>query len=346
VAGTTVKDVTALVQEELAEVNRCVEEALLPDRPELRALLGHVSGFRGKQLRPALNLLVAKALGGLCSHHIKVGAILEMIHTATLVHDDILDGALIRRKLASLHSVYGHEVSVLVGDYIYARAFQMSVDLPDPRCSRLLSEVTRVICQGEVTQMLHRFDLGFGEEQYFQVIYEKTAILYGAAAELGAYYAGANENRVKEFRAFGDALGMAFQIIDDILDVAGEEDVVGKSLGTDLNKGKLTLPLIHLYGSLNTQARREFEDMFRDGSREGRQAMIMDRFDLQPGIDYAQAKADFYLERALEVLSKVSGESAIEGRAARSANEESTPRACEALEGLRILADFVLKRSS
>jgi octaprenyl-diphosphate synthase len=342
VAGTTVKDVTALVQEELAEVNRCVEEALLPNRPELRALLGHVSGFRGKQLRPALSLLVAKALGGLSSEHIQVGAILEMIHTATLVHDDILDGALIRRKLASLHSVYGHEVSVLVGDYIYARAFQMSVDLPDPRCSRLLSEVTRVICQGEVTQMLHRFDLAFSEEQYYQVIYEKTAILYGAAAELGAFYAGASEDRVKEFRAFGDALGMAFQIIDDILDVTGEEDVVGKSLGTDLDKGKLTLPLIHLYHELDGADRKLFEEMFRDGSREGRQILIAKRFNLQPGINFAEAKADSYLEKALGILAKVHPE---QGSSSGSRGD-ALANSHEALDGLRVLADFVLKRSS
>ncbi len=335
-AGTTVKDVTGLVQEELAEVNRCVEEALLPNRPELRALLGHVSGFRGKQLRPTLNLLVAKALGRLCPEHTQVGAILEMIHTATLVHDDILDGALIRRKLASLHSVYGHEVSVLVGDYIYARAFQMSVDLPDPRCSRLLSEVTRVICQGEVTQMLHRFDLAFSEEQYNEVIYEKTAILYGAAAELGAFYAGAPEERVQEFRAFGDALGMAFQIIDDILDVAGDEEVVGKSLGTDLDKGKLTLPLIHLHQSLSPGDQKAFEELFRDGSREGRQLAIAQRFDLKPGIDYAQAQADAFLERALAILTKVAQEMA----------PESKPDSLEALEALRTLADFVLKRDS
>ena len=344
-AGTTVKDVTALVQDELDEVNRSVEEALLPDRPELRALLGHVSGFRGKQLRPALNLLVAKALGGLRPQHIQVGAILEMIHTATLVHDDILDGALIRRKLASLHSVYGHEVSVLIGDYIYARAFQMSVDLPDPRCSRLLSEVTRVICQGEVTQMLHRFDLGFSEEQYFQVIYEKTAILYGASAELGAYYAGAPATQVAKFRAFGDALGMAFQIIDDILDVAGEEEIVGKSLGTDLDKGKLTLPLIHVYAQMGQEEREAFEELFRDGSREGRQAVIAERFDLQPGIEYAQAQADSYLERALQVLAEVLGEASQDSHEAQGSASLGAP-SDEAFEGLRLLADFVLKRNS
>ncbi len=317
-------DVTALVRGELEEVNRIVEEALRPKRSELRELLGHVGAFRGKQLRPALCLLVAKALGGLGPVHLKVAAILEMIHSATLIHDDILDGALVRRNLACLHEVYGHEVSVLIGDYIYARAFQMSVELPDTRCSRLLAEITRVVCQGEVTQILHRFDLSMSEELYLSVIGEKTASLYAASAELGALYAGAGGPTVEAMREFGYALGLAFQIIDDCLDVEGEEAVVGKSLGTDVGKGKLTLPFLHLLGRLDRAGRSRFREILRAGDPATRQARLAAEFDLRPGLDYAHDVADRWLRRARTLLDGLPGGKEV--------------------EALRSMTDFVLHR--
>jgi len=322
--STALEDVTALVRAELVQVNRLVEEALMPERSELRALLGHVSGFRGKQLRPALCLLVGKALGGLRPAHLKVGAILEMIHSATLIHDDILDGALVRRNLASLHSVYGHEVSVLIGDYIYARAFQMSVELPDTRCSRLLAEITRIVCQGEVTQILHRYDLDMSENLYLEVIGEKTASLYGAAGELGAAYAGGEEGLCSRMRDFGYQLGLAFQIIDDCLDVEGEESIVGKSLGTDFGKGKLTLPFLYFLRSLSAAERAEFDRILREGNPAERQRVLMERFDLSEGLAYAHRAADACLKRALGRL-------------------EGLPPS-EELEALRTMTDFVLNR--
>jgi octaprenyl-diphosphate synthase len=268
-------DVTGLVRPELDEVNRLVEQALAPDAPELQALLGHVGGYRGKQLRPAMVLLVAKALDGLVPTHYSVAAIVEMIHTATLVHDDILDGALVRRKLASLNAINGTEVSVLVGDYIYAQAFRMSVGLRDQRCSQRLSDVTRIVCQGEITQMLHRFDQELSEERYLRVIGEKTAILYGASSELGAVYAEAEPALVERFERFGYELGLAFQIIDDCLDVEGDEKVVGKSLGTDFGKGKLTLPFLEMLRQLDAKGRERFREIFTDESIEKRQEALL-----------------------------------------------------------------------
>ncbi|MEZ5990552.1 MAG: polyprenyl synthetase family protein [Planctomycetota bacterium] len=256
--------------------------------------------------------------------HDKVAAIIEMIHVATLVHDDILDGALVRRSLPSLNAIHGHEVSVLLGDYIYAKAFHMSVSMPDQRCSRLLAEVTRVICQGEITQMLHRYDLDTTEDLYLRVIGEKTAVLYGASGELGAAYAGGTPDQVEACRRFGHALGTAFQIIDDCLDVEGEEAVVGKSLGTDFGKGKLTLPFLHLYAGLGAGDRRRFEEIFADPGLEDRQAVLAGRFDLSEGLRYAHDRADAFLHEALAALGNLP--------------------ASAYLEALRTMTDYVLER--
>ena len=325
--STALKDVTALVQGDLGRVTQIVRDALAPESPELVPLLEHVGSFRGKQLRPALVILVARAFDKLEPEHFEVAAIVEMIHAATLVHDDILDGALVRRQLATLHAIHGHEVSVLLGDYIYAKAFHMSVSLSDQRCSRLLAEVTRVICQGEMTQMLQRFDLQLDEARYLEVIGQKTAILYGAASELGAVYADADPKLVRRLRDFGYQLGMAFQIIDDCLDVEGDERVVGKSLGTDFGKGKLTLPFLWVLQNCDAAERRRFEDIFRDTERDGlaKQGQLAREFDLDGGLQYAHQRADAYLEAALAALVDM-------------------PKN-DYVEALRTMADFVLHRN-
>ncbi len=321
---TALSDVTMLVRPELDSVTELVERALKPDAPELQALLAHVGGFRGKQLRPAMVLLVGKSLGRSSPEHLTVAAVIEMIHTATLVHDDILDGALVRRKLASLNAISGEEIAVLVGDYIYAKAFHMSVSLPDQRCSKLLAEVTRVVCQGEITQMLHRGDMDFSEARYLEVIGEKTAILYGASAELGAAYAGAHEACIEACQRFGYKLGLAFQIIDDCLDVEGVEEIVGKSLGTDFGKGKLTLPFLYLLRSLSGQQRARFAEILSAPDVEDRQGLLQQDFDLAEGLAYAH-------ERANELLR--------EARSELDALPENEYR-----NGLQTMADFVLNR--
>lgn len=322
--STALKDVTALVREDLERVSATVREALLPDRSELEPLLAHVGSYQGKQLRPALVLLIARALDGLQDSHFEVAAIIEMIHVATLVHDDILDGALVRRSMPSLNAIHGHEVSVLLGDYLYAKAFHMSVCMPDQVCSRVLADVTRVICQGEITQMLHRYDLATDEELYFKVIREKTGVLYGAASQLGAAYAGADAETIRCCQTFGLSLGTAFQIIDDCLDVEGEEAIVGKSLGTDFGKGKLTLPFLELYANLDEARRRRFDEIFQDQHLEGRQETLIREFDLGPGLAYAHDRADDALREALNSLSGLPDN--------------------EYVEALRAMADFVLNR--
>lgn len=326
---TALKDVTALVGAELDEVAQIVARALRPESPELESMLEHAASFRGKQLRPAMVLLTAKALGDLRPEHRTVAAIVEMLHAATLVHDDILDEAGLRRGMPTVHAVSGSEIAVLLGDYLYAKAFHLAVSLDDPTCSRVLAEAVRVICQGEMTQMVHRFDLDLGEKRYFDVIYEKTAILYGASSRLGAVYAGADEAIAQRFQVFGDELGLAFQIIDDCLDIQGDESVVGKSLGTDFDKGKLTLPFLWILDKASADERKRFEEIFRSKPEGVAERLTLERqlaanFDLEGGLRYAHERADACLRKALASLDGL----------------ESNP----AMDALRSMADYVLHR--
>jgi octaprenyl-diphosphate synthase len=301
VAIVALQDLTALVRPELERINAELPADLGPEHPDVADLVRLAGRYGGKQLRPAMVLLAGKAVGEISAAHITVAKVVELIHTATLVHDDILDGAALRRRVPTLNALHGSEISVLLGDYIYARAFHMSVQLEDPTCSRLLAEVTRIVCQGEIVQTLHRFDVEWTEEQYFRVIRDKTASLYGAACRLGGHYADGNEAVLDALETYGVQLGTAFQIVDDCLDLAGEEEVVGKSLGTDFTKGKLTLPLLRLARGDQSAARRVVELMAQPGGL----ARLQAEFDVGAAIAHAMASAQTAVGRGREALRRV-----------------------------------------
>jgi len=316
-------DLTALVRPELERLNRELPVDLTPGSPDLVPLLEHVGRFRGKQLRPALVYLAAKATGNVKEEHHVVAKVVELIHTATLVHDDILDGATLRRRLPTLNALHGPEAPVLVGDYVYARAFHLSVGLQDQTCSRLLSEITRTICQGEIVQILHRYDYGWNEARYFEVIRDKTASLYAAAAKLGGHYAGASPAVCDALYRFGEDVGVAFQIVDDCLDLDGDERVVGKSLGTDAAKGKLTLPLIWLMQKV-PGAQQTLRMILEEHDPVRCLVRLRAELPLADGIAYAMRSAETRVERA---------------RTALEALPESPAR-----ETLSTLAEYVLRR--
>ena len=295
------QDLTALVRDELDRVNRELLQDLAPAEADLCPLLEHIGRYRGKQLRPALVFLAGKAVGRLVDDHVAVAKVVELIHTATLVHDDILDGATRRRQLATINALRGSEISVLLGDYVYARAFNLSLQMEDLTCSRVLSEVTRVICQGEITQLVHRFDFDWTEERYLRVITDKTASLFAAAARLGGHYAGGTATQLAALDEYGRALGVAFQIVDDCLDLQGEEDVVGKSLGTDVDGGKLTLPLLYV---LHTGADAEAR-LRRVMGRPRSLQQLASEFDLGAALEFSLERARQQVDgavRALEAL--------------------------------------------
>ncbi len=286
---------------ELARVNAELAGDLMPEQPELRPLVEHAVSYRGKQLRPALVFLAGKAIGELSEDHVITAKVVELLHTASLVHDDVLDSAEIRRKVQTINALHGNEMPVLLGDYIYSRAFTMSVGVSDKRCPEVLGDIARRMCQGEITQILHRFDYSWDEARYYRVIEDKTALLYGAAAGLGAHYAGGNQKQVESLDRFGTELGIAFQIIDDILDVKGDEAVVGKSLGTDLHKGKLTLPMLWLMREPKDGVRLRAL-MERDGTELEKLEVLAREFDLDGACEYAMAEARRRVGIAIESL--------------------------------------------
>jgi octaprenyl-diphosphate synthase len=238
------------LERELAEVTRIFERQLASDLSAVNGLCRHVEQYRGKMLRPTLVLLSGLAAAGdepdnpLTHQHRVVAAVVEMIHMATLVHDDVLDEADMRRRGATVNSLWGNEAAVMLGDYLISNSFHLCSTLGDPSINLELGAVTNTLCEGELAQLHHRNDFGLDEATYFEIIRRKTASLIGACCRLGARLSNADEPLCEALHRAGMALGMAFQIQDDLLDLIGEQDVVGKSLGKDLDKGKLTLPVI------------------------------------------------------------------------------------------------------
>lgn len=289
-----------LVAPESGDVERTISVALASESVPVQDLFAHVSQFAGKRLRPSLIILMAKALGRVNDDHIKLGAVIELIHTATLVHDDILDGASIRRRVSSVNALHGNHVPVLLGDMIYARAFSLSLSLSTTAAARSLALITQTICQGEIEQIFQRNNFQLGEEEYFSIIEAKTASLYKASCELSALYAGASYEVAATLGRYGDALGIAFQIVDDCLDIVGEETVVGKSLGTDTQRGKMTLPFIHMAATLPEKDRERLKEIFLSETIEDKNRVIGDAFDLRASVDYALDVAANYTRSALD----------------------------------------------
>ncbi|MFQ5655812.1 MAG: polyprenyl synthetase family protein [Planctomycetota bacterium] len=236
------------IEREMEALNRLLHTEFRSPEPFLEELLVHIACFRGKQIRPACLFLAARCVGDTSESHITSGAVVELIHTATLVHDDLLDDARLRRRVETVNKRWGERAAVLLGDFIYSRGFSLSTEVEG--VSKLLADTTHTICEGELLQVGSAFDTTLCEDRYNEIIHKKTAVLYGMASRIGAMLAGAREEHARIFESFGNSLGMAFQISDDALDLTGDEGVVGKSLGTDLKMGKMTLPLIRLREAL------------------------------------------------------------------------------------------------
>lgn len=287
-------------------------------------MTGHVGRFRGKQLRGALVLLAGDATGNSTDEHPAIAAIVEMIHLATLVHDDVLDGADVRRRVATVHQRWDNQVAVLLGDFLYARAFALSTDLSSRLASRALAEATRRICVGEIEQSTLRYDFDLTDERCENIAGAKTATLYAAACELGARYPGGREEIGQELWLYGSEIGLAFQIVDDCLDVVGEESVVGKSVGNDVEDGKVTLPVLHAYRRADAATQARIREIYTQPGLARRVELLRAACDLASGVESAMA-------RATELANKA--------RARVAALPESPARAA-----LEELTNYVLER--
>ncbi len=249
-------------------VDAVIRQRLHSDVVLVRQVAEYIVSAGGKRLRPALVLLSAGALGYQGTRHHELAAIVELIHTSTLLHDDVVDESDLRRGRETANALFGNAASVLVGDFLYSRTFQMMVDIGNMRVMSVLSDATNVIAEGEVLQLMNCHDADVDQERYLQVIRYKTAKLFEAASRLGAIIAGADAETEQRLADYGTHLGTAFQLIDDVLDYSGAEGETGKHLGDDLAEGKPTLPLIHVLSHGTPEQRDCVRSAIENGGRD------------------------------------------------------------------------------
>lgn len=237
--------IRGLIKDDMEAVNELVHEKLRSGVPLIDQLGNYIVNSGGKRLRPALVLLSANCFAYPDRDHIKLAAIIEFIHTATLLHDDVVDASMLRRGKATVNQRWGNEASVLVGDFLYSRAFQMMVEVQSAHIMAILADATNTIAEGEVQQLLNRGDPDTTEQRYLEVIHNKTAKLFEAAAQVGAVIAGQDRQTERAMAVYGKHLGIAYQLIDDVLDYSASSEGLGKNIGDDLAEGKPTLPLLY-----------------------------------------------------------------------------------------------------
>jgi len=290
-----------LIATDMQAVDALIRRRLESDVVLIRQIAEHIISSGGKRLRPALVLLAAGAIEYRGPHHHELGAVVEFIHTATLLHDDVVDESAMRRGRRTANAEFGNAASVLVGDFLYSRAFQMMVGVNSMRVMQVLADATNTIAEGEVLQLLNAHNASIGEEVYLDVVRRKTAKLFEAAAQLGAVLGGAESEVEQGLATYGRHLGTAFQLIDDVLDYSGDATQTGKNLGDDLNEGKPTLPLIRViqHGSQADAAlvRRAIEEGGRDGFES-----VLAAIRNTDALAYARARAREEARRACAAL--------------------------------------------
>lgn len=276
---------------DLAEVDQVIKSQLRSEVALVNTIGDYIVGAGGKRMRPVLVLLLARALGYRGErNHFQLAAVVEFIHTATLLHDDVVDESAVRRGRDTANARFGNAASVLVGDFLYSRAFQMMVDIDRMRVMKVMADATNIIAEGEVLQLINCNDPDVDEARYMQVIQYKTAKLFEAAARLGAVLCDAPPRCEEAAAAYGRHLGTAFQLIDDVLDYSGDPADIGKSVGDDLREGKPTLPLIHVMATGTADERDLVRKAILEGSAENFEA-VMGAIRRTGALDYARACA-------------------------------------------------------
>ncbi|HJV76001.1 MAG TPA: octaprenyl diphosphate synthase [Noviherbaspirillum sp.] len=287
---------------DMEAVNATIRRQLHSDVPLVNQIAEYIISAGGKRIRPVLVLLMANAHGYSGNHHHELAAVVEFIHTATLLHDDVVDESSMRRGRQTANALFGNAASVLVGDFLYSRAFQMMVSVGDMRVMQILADATNVIAEGEVLQLLNMHDPDVTEERYLQVIRSKTAKLFEAAAQLGALVAGASDSEIEAAAEYGRSLGTAFQLIDDVLDYSGNAADIGKNVGDDLREGKPTLPLIYLMQH-GTPGQRELVRACIENGDEQHFDEILAAITGSGALDYTKGEAEKAARRAAHSVS-------------------------------------------
>lgn len=284
------EEIRRFMEPDLHAVDEVIRRRLHSDVALVRQVGEHIIGGGGKRLRPALLILSAGAFDYRGTHHHELAAVVEFIHTATLLHDDVVDESRLRRGRETANALFGNAASVLVGDFLYSRAFQMMVDVGNMRAMRVLADATNVIAEGEVLQLMNCHDAGVDEEGYLRVVRYKTAKLFEAAARIGAILAGAGAGEEEAMTSYGMRLGVAFQLIDDVLDYSGDLHETGKNLGDDLAEGKPTLPLIHAMRHGTPEHARLIRAAIEQGGAENFQP-VLGAIRETGALDYARRRA-------------------------------------------------------
>ncbi len=293
-----------LIGPDMQAVDAVIRSRLHSEVVLVRQVAEYIINAGGKRLRPALVLLSAGALGYNGSRHHELAAIIEFIHTATLLHDDVVDESDLRRGRETANALFGNAASVLVGDFLYSRSFQMMVEVGDMRIMRVLSNATNIIAEGEVLQLMNCHDANVDEERYLQVIRYKTAKLFEAASQLGAIIGGASPDTERSMADYGMHLGTAFQLIDDVLDYSGAEAETGKHLGDDLAEGKPTLPLIHVMQNGTSEQAECVRKAIEHGGREDFPAVLA-AIRATGALEHTQKQARTEAERAATALESL-----------------------------------------
>ena len=300
----TASQLLAPIAADMSAVDAMIRRRLDSDVALIRTIADYIVGAGGKRLRPAVLVLVGRALGRGGSGFHELAATIEFIHTATLLHDDVVDGSQLRRGRPTANAAFGNPASVLVGDFLYSRAFQMMVEVGSMRVLSVLADATNRIAEGEVLQLLNVHDPSVTEQRYMQVVERKTATLFEAAARIGAVLSGADAESEQRCARYGGSLGRAFQIVDDVLDYSGKVDEIGKQLGDDLREGKTTLPLIHALTSSSAAERTMIEEAVRSG--DGDFAAVAEIVQARGSLGYARARAQREAQIAQEALAVLS----------------------------------------
>ena len=302
----TLEEIRALVKADLASVNEVIRARLKSAVPLVDQIAEHIISGGGKRLRPMLVVLAGRACGHEGSAHIEAAAFIEFIHTATLLHDDVVDGSSMRRGRTTANEVFGNQASVLVGDFVYSRAFQMMAALNSQAVVEIMAEATNVIAEGEVLQLMNAHDAETTQQRYLEVIYRKTAKLFEAGAEVAAVLSQSTTAIRKALAVYGRHLGTAYQLVDDVLDYRSNPTERGKNLGDDLAEGKPTLPLIHALKHGNDAQRAAIRLAIEKGGLAQLEPIVA-AIEATGGLEYTAQLARSESERALAALGPLPG---------------------------------------
>jgi octaprenyl-diphosphate synthase len=294
-----------LINDELCRVKESIAEQLVPTGQDesISRLVVHLNSCAGKMIRPGLVLLAGRAVGQITDEHIHVAAILELIHDATLLHDDVIDDGQKRRGAPTVNTLWGNEAAVLLGDFLLSRVFKMCADLR-PQVSKIIADTTARICEGELRQIVQKRSWQLSESEYIDIITEKSAALFSSCCHLGGLLAGASEVQIRSLSEFGLNTGIAFQITDDLLDIIGDEGKTGKTLGSDVDKNKPTLAVIRLFDDVDEREKRNLRSKLNAWGEN--KELLVEALRSHRSLQYAHSRAQDFVAKAIESLTGLS----------------------------------------